>query len=244
MLAADVLGVAIESIDLVQGDTAVVKSGGGTGGSRSLQTGGLAVRDAARALVEQARSLAAARLGCQAEHVVFDPARGIFDRADARDGAPDDDRSPDSTSDARGDDRRAGLGWAELTAEAGPLRAEATYSPASGGTAASGAHLAVVEVDTQMGRVELIRVVAVDDAGDDLNPLLAEGQVHGVLAQGIGQALCEEVRYTSDVTAAPRPGLVRGRRRAAAALRDRRVAYRARPTLWASRASVSRARPA
>ncbi|MCT9933153.1 xanthine dehydrogenase family protein molybdopterin-binding subunit [Planotetraspora sp. A-T 1434] len=142
MLAADVLGVPVDMVDVRQGDTDALAAGGGTGGSRSLQTGGLAVREAALALLDRAR-----------EH----------------------------------------LPWADVP----PMRAEATYTP-SGGTCSSGAHLAVVEVDTETGRVHVRRIVAVDDAGTILNPLLAEGQIHGGLAQGVGQALTEEVSYAGD----------------------------------------------
>lgn len=165
MLAADVLGVAVTDVDLVQGDTDLVASGGGTGGSRSLQTGGIAVRDAALALVERARERAAELLGVA--EVGF--SGGLF----------------------VGGGRE--VGWEELVG----VSAEATYAPTSG-TCSGGAHLAVVEVDTETGRSRLVRFVAVDDAGVILNPLLAEGQIHGGLAQGIGQALFEELAYGSD----------------------------------------------
>jgi carbon-monoxide dehydrogenase large subunit len=164
MLAADVLGVAVTDVEVVQGDTDLVASGGGTGGSRSLQTGGLAVRDAALALVEKAKERASEVLGAEVEFT---------------------------------GDRFAGggreLGWEDLAG----VTAEATYAPTSG-TCSGGAHLAVVEVDTETGRVRLVRFVAVDDAGVILNPLLAEGQIHGGVAQGIGQALFEEVAYRPD----------------------------------------------
>jgi aerobic carbon-monoxide dehydrogenase large subunit len=81
--------------------------------------------------------------------------------------------------------------------EAGGLRAELVFE-ASSPTFPFGAHLAVVEVDMETGKVELQRLVAVDDAGRILNPLLAEGQIHGGLAQGTAQALLEEVRYDDD----------------------------------------------
>jgi carbon-monoxide dehydrogenase large subunit len=91
--------------------------------------------------------------------------------------------------------------WFEVVAaaaEAGDdLSGEGDFTQ-QGGTFPSGAHLAVVEVDTETGRVVLRRLVAVDDAGTIVNPLLAEGQVHGGLAQGIGQALFEEVVYDAD----------------------------------------------
>ncbi|HET9772911.1 MAG TPA: molybdopterin cofactor-binding domain-containing protein, partial [Acidimicrobiia bacterium] len=92
------------------------------------------------------------------------------------------------------------LGWEELAGgDDGPLRSEAKH-PQSGQTYPFGAHVAVVEVDTETGAVDLLRVVAVDDCGRVLNPLLAGGQVHGGLAQGIAQALFEEFAYDADGT--------------------------------------------
>jgi carbon-monoxide dehydrogenase large subunit len=88
------------------------------------------------------------------------------------------------------------LTWAEVAAAApeGRLHAEGDFTQEQG-TYPFGAHLAVVEVDTETGRVMLRRLVAVDDCGTVINPTIVEGQVHGGLAQGIGQALFEEVRY-------------------------------------------------
>jgi carbon-monoxide dehydrogenase large subunit len=88
--------------------------------------------------------------------------------------------------------------WGELAASsATPLVGEANFEP-EGSTFPFGAHIAVVEVDTDTGRVTLRQLVAVDDAGTVLNPLLLEGQVHGGLAAGVAQALLEEVRYDTD----------------------------------------------
>ncbi|HEV2371942.1 MAG TPA: xanthine dehydrogenase family protein molybdopterin-binding subunit [Streptosporangiaceae bacterium] len=168
MLAADVLGAGVTDIEVRQGDTGTVASGGGTGGSRSLQTGGMAVREAALALVAKAAERATARLGGEAQL-----ADGVF----VRPGQP-------------------GLTWAELAADE-PLSASASYQPSSG-TCSFGAVLAAVDVDTETGRVQLTKLVAVDDAGVILNPLIAEGQVHGGLAQGAAQALTEEVAYAAD----------------------------------------------
>jgi len=86
---------------------------------------------------------------------------------------------------------------AEAAAESGGLLVE-TDVPALGTTYPFGAHVAVVEVDIETGKVVVVRMIAVDDAGRILNPLLAEGQVHGGLAQGIAQALLEEVRFDED----------------------------------------------
>jgi carbon-monoxide dehydrogenase large subunit len=89
-----------------------------------------------------------------------------------------------------------GVTWSELAAN-DPLVGLSDFT-ASGPTFPFGAHVAVVEVDTETGDVDLVRIVAVDDAGTILNPLLAEGQVHGGLAQGAAQALYEEVRFDAD----------------------------------------------
>ena len=158
MLVADVLGLPLDDVDVVFGDTDAIPTGTGTLGSRSLQTGGMAVHRAAAEVLAQAHRLP-------------------------------------------GDPLAAGATWADAAAAAErhgrPLAAEVTYR----GTVSTfpfGAHLAVVDVDVETGHVALRRLVAVDDAGRIVNPLLAEGQVHGGVAQGAGQALWEEVRYDGD----------------------------------------------
>jgi carbon-monoxide dehydrogenase large subunit len=156
-----------------------VASGGGTMGSKSLQSGGLAVHEASAELVQQARKLAADLLEASPADVVLDRFEGRFYVA----GTPAVSRS-----------------WAELAvaaADGGGLRVERRSAP-PGPTFPFGAHVAVVEVDPETGRVSLARIVAVDDAGTILNPLLAEGQRHGGLAQGAAQALMEEFRYDED----------------------------------------------
>ena len=175
MLASEQLGIPVERIEVVAGDTDRVARGTGTMGSRSAQTGGLAVHRAATAVVRKARELAARLLEASPDDVVLDPAAGRFHLA----GAP-----------------AVGRSWAELAAAAGDgeLAAEASLD-ATEPTFPSGAYLAVVEVDLDTGLVRLRRLVGVDDAGRLLNPLLARGQLHGGIAQGVGQALFEEFRY-------------------------------------------------
>ncbi|MFI7522872.1 xanthine dehydrogenase family protein molybdopterin-binding subunit [Micromonospora globbae] len=197
MIAADVLGLPLDHVDVRHSDTGTVPAGGGTGGSRSLQTGGMAVREAALALLDRGREAAAARFGVPVEEVAF--AEGRFRAADGRDAG-----WAELAVDAGGRHTTAGSpGDTADHAEAGGadqgLFAEATFQP-SAATCPYGAHVAVVEVDTETGQVTLLRVVAVDDAGVLLNPMLAEGQVHGGLAQGAGQALVEEVRFAADGT--------------------------------------------
>ncbi|MBO0731915.1 MAG: molybdopterin-dependent oxidoreductase, partial [Acidimicrobiaceae bacterium] len=178
-LASAQLGIPMEDIEFVANDTDLVRSGGGTMGSRSLQSGGLAVHEASVELVNQARRLAAELLEASADDVVLDRVNGRFHVA----GTP-----------------TVGRSWAEIADAAAPrggLRVDLDSAP-PGPTFPFGAHVAVVEVDTEIGAVRLTRLVAVDDAGTIINPLLAEGQRHGGLAQGAAQALLEEFRYDED----------------------------------------------
>ncbi|MEZ5408685.1 MAG: xanthine dehydrogenase family protein molybdopterin-binding subunit [Acidimicrobiales bacterium] len=174
MLVSEYTGVAMDDIEVVHGDTDAVARGGLTVGSRSVQLAGSALVDAAGILIEKARNRAADQLEAALGDVVFDAEGGRFHVV----GSP-----------------VPALGWAELAAEAPePLIAGTDFS-APMPTFPSGAHLAVVLVDTETGRVRLDRLVAVDDAGTIINPLLAEGQVHGGLAQGVAQALYEQIVY-------------------------------------------------
>jgi carbon-monoxide dehydrogenase large subunit len=178
-IASEELGIPSELITVIHGDTDLVTKGDGTMGSRSLQLGGSAVLQASSAVVAKAKQLAADLLEANPDDVVLDKAIGRFHVA----GTPSIGRS-----------------WAELASstEGGDPLAEATDFQASQPTFPFGAHVAVVEVDTETGRVELRRFVAVDDAGRILNPLLAEGQRHGGIAQGAAQALLEEVAFDPD----------------------------------------------
>jgi carbon-monoxide dehydrogenase large subunit len=185
MIVADATGVPIERIRVVHGDTDLVASGGLTVGSRSVQLAGAAVAGAASRLVQAARQRAADRFEAHVDDVVLDTETGRFHVA----GTP-----------ART------VGWADLVDSHGgqrgghpgdPLAAEHFFEPPRP-TFPFGTHVAVVEVDTETGQVQLRRHVAVDDAGRLLNPLLAEGQVHGGIAQGAAQALLEAIHYDED----------------------------------------------
>jgi len=170
MLVADRLHVPMADVTVHFGDTDVIPTSEVTGGSRSLQIAGAAAADAAEHVVDLARQLAADRLEAAVADVVLSDAG--FHVA----GSP-----------------AIALGWAEIV-DAEPLShsSDLTQGAAS---FPFGSHVAVVEVDIETGQVELLRVVACDDAGTLLNPLLAEGQIHGGIAQGIAQALFEEVVY-------------------------------------------------
>ena len=175
-LASGVLGVAIEDVRVIHSDTALVERGEGTWGSRSLQAGGSSVAMRAGEVADMARTLAAEMLEVDVADLEG-PREGGFRVA----GAPD----------------RA-ISWAELAAAAkgsgSALSAKGVYRE-PGSTFPFGAHVAVVEVDQETGAVDLIRHVAVDDCGRILNPALVRGQQHGGIAQGIAQALFEEVVY-------------------------------------------------
>lgn len=185
-LASGVLGVAFEAIRVVHSDTGLVKRGAGTWGSRSLQAGGSSVFERSGEVLDKARALAAHLLEADGTDLELADGGGFAVR-----GAPERVISLPELAVAAADPSRLPPGM-----EAG-LRAEGVYrEPAS--TFPFGAHVAVVEVDTETGDVRLVRHVAVDDCGRVLNPALVEGQVHGGLAQGIAQALYEEVRYDDD----------------------------------------------
>ncbi|HEX3749598.1 MAG TPA: xanthine dehydrogenase family protein molybdopterin-binding subunit [Streptosporangiaceae bacterium] len=175
MLASDELGIPIDKITVKWGDTDLIPEGGGTGGSRSLQQGGAAVRQASLELIEVARQRAADQLEVSPGDLEFDVTRSQFAVA----GDPD-----------------AAVPLAGL-AETERLFVRSVFS-APGPTFPFGAHVAVVEVDTGTGKVRLRQMITVDDAGTVVNPLLAEGQRHGGIAQGAAQAFLEEVVYDAD----------------------------------------------
>ena len=184
-MLADQFGVPLEHVTIHHGDTGVVKQGIGTFGSRSQAVGGTALHLAGGKVRKKMARFAAALLEASEDDLVFEDGR-ISVR-----GAPD-----------------AGKAFAEVAAYAYvpvPLPAgldpglseEAFFEPANN-TYPFGCHISMVEIDRETGEPRLLRLVAVDDAGNLINPLIVEGQIHGGLAQGIGQALIEEVRYGSD----------------------------------------------
>jgi CO/xanthine dehydrogenase Mo-binding subunit len=181
MIAAERLGLPVDRVIVHRGDTDEVPKGAGTFGSKSTQIGGVAGRLAADAVVEAATALAGDYLEASAADVVLDLGTGSFHVADVP---------------------QPSLSWAELASRAsadgrlGELRIAHEFQAPP--TFPFGCHLAVVEVDTETGKVELSRYVAVDDAGTLINPLVADGQVHGGIAFGVGQALYEEVVYGED----------------------------------------------
>src|SRR5438046_3023472 len=189
-IAAEELGMPMEAVRVIHSDTDAIERGTGTVGSRSMQHGGSAVHQAAQQVRHKARDLASHLLEADPADIVF--VRGTVGVA----GVPD--RS---------------ISWASLVAAAGErknlpdgmepgLAAEPDLCGA--GSFLLGAHCAVVEVDLETGDARTVRFFAVDDCGRIINPLLAEGQVHGGIAQGIGQAMFEEVAFDAEGT--PRTG--------------------------------------
>jgi len=183
-VVADRLGLPLDKVSVLYGDTDEVARGGGTYGSKSLQIGGTAASQAATEVVEKAKALVADELEANPDDVVLDLDAGRFHVT----GAPE-----------------PSLSWGELAArlsERGTLAelaVERDFKP-DAGTFPFGAHVAVVEVDTETGHTVLDRLVAVDDAGRIISPTIAEGQRHGGIGSGIGQALFEEFVYDSNGT--------------------------------------------
>jgi carbon-monoxide dehydrogenase large subunit len=177
MLVSDATGIPFDKIEFRFGDTDDISRGGGTGGSRSLQVGGSAVKLATDSVIDKARQRAADLLEAAVEDVVIDTVRGGFHVV----GSP----APLRT-------------WSELMVGLdAPLEAEVDYVP-EGATFPFGTHVCVVEVDIETGAVGVMRHIACDDAGIIINPLIVDGQVHGGIAQGVAQALLEVVAYDPD----------------------------------------------
>jgi carbon-monoxide dehydrogenase large subunit len=186
MLASDILGIPMDKITLVNSDTDRVPRGAGTMGSRSLQTAGSAIHVASTEVLVRAQNIAG--------HLL--------------EAAPADIVTGDGGVHVAGVPSKA-LSWAELAVasrdrsqlpddlEPAPLRHELDFD-GTGSTFPFGAHVSVVEVDTETGQVTMLRHVAVDDCGRILNPLLVAGQQHGGIAQGAAQALYEWMQYDDD----------------------------------------------
>jgi len=183
MLASQVLGIPMANITLVNSDTARVPRGSGTLGSRSLQTAGSAIHLASTEVMTRAKQIAAHLLEAAADDIVkSDDGLQVA-------GVPSKSISWSALAAASHDGSQLPEGI-----EPGPLRHELDFD-GQGSTFPFGAHVSVVEVDTETGGVKMLRHIAVDDCGRILNPLLVAGQQHGGIAQGAAQALFEWVRY-------------------------------------------------
>ncbi len=171
-IVAELLGVDPGKIRVIQGDTDIAKTGGGAGGSRTLQVGGSATLLGTRKLIDTGRELAAKELEAAAADIEF--AHGRFRIA--------------------GTDRSIGLG--ELAGRQPDRRIRIEHlETVAGQTWPNGCQIAEAEIDPQTGVARIARLAAVDDIGRVMNPLMAEGQVHGGIAQGLGQAFMEQSVY-------------------------------------------------
>ncbi len=182
MIAAEKLGVDPADVDVLHSDTAIAPLGLDTYGSRSLPVGGIAVDMACDKVIDKAKQIAAHRLEASPDDLEF--SGGVFRVA----GSPDKEMP------------LAAIAFEAFTAHDLPdgvepnLEAQVTYDPPNFSWP-FGTHMCVVEVDTETGEVDLQQYVAVDDCGNQVNPLIVQGQVHGGVVQGIAQALWEEARY-------------------------------------------------
>ena len=184
-MLADQFGVPMEDITILHGDTGVVKQGIGTFGSRSQAVGGAALQMAGAKVKTKMAKFAAALLEAHEDDLVFE--NGMISVK----GSPASGKSFASV---------AAYAYVPVPLPAGlepGLSDEAFFEP-SNNTYPFGCHISMMEIDRQTGEPTLLKLVAVDDAGHLINPLIVEGQIHGGLAQGIGQAMIEEVVYNDD----------------------------------------------
>jgi carbon-monoxide dehydrogenase large subunit len=178
MLVTAELGIPMDKVEVIHGDTDLIPEGVGTYASRSLQLGGSAVRKAAIEVKDEAARTAAELFEAAEADVVLDTETGRWHIV----GDPD-----------------KSLSWSQVAsaADQGLIVANVRFT-ADRPTFPFGSHLSLVEVDIETGKVTLLRHVTADDAGPALNPVLLDGQRHGGIAQGAAQALCEEILYDDD----------------------------------------------
>jgi carbon-monoxide dehydrogenase large subunit len=181
-IVADQLGVGLDDVEVIHGDTAAVAKGIGTFGSRATAVGGIAVYQAAEKVREKARELASHLLEVDADDLVF---------SDGRFGVKGVPRQALTIAQIA---QRAHAAKSLPKGMESGLAAESTFEP-SNFTFPFGTHICVAEVEPETGKVEIKKYVAVDDCGKVINPLLVDGQVQGGIVQGLGQALFEEVVY-------------------------------------------------
>jgi carbon-monoxide dehydrogenase large subunit len=182
-IVAEELGVPAADIEVREGDTAEIDEGNGTAGSRAMAVGGVAIKRSAEKVMEKARRIASHRLEIAEADLEFEA--GDFFVA----GAPDRSLSFREVASA------AYEGAAALPDGMEPGLDATTFFDPENYTFPFGTHAAVVEVDPDTGEIEILRYVAVDDVGTQINPRIVEGQIHGGIAQGLGQALLEEAVY-------------------------------------------------
>jgi aerobic carbon-monoxide dehydrogenase large subunit len=188
-IAADVLGLPPDDIDIVEGDTARVEFGQGTFNSRSMPVGGSAVHECSQKVLAKARRIAAHMLKTTVEDVRYEAA--VFTTSQGANGG--------SVGGVTWDDvARVAHFVPDIPPGLEPGLDERVFYDPKDLTFPFGTYVAVVEVDTATGDISIDRFLAVDDCGPLINPLLARGQVHGGIAQGLGQALLEGARYDGE----------------------------------------------
>lgn len=175
-IIAEHLGVALEQMTMVQGDTTRIARGSGTGGSRSVPVGGASVAEAALKIQDKARAKAADMLEAATADIVFED--GLFS--------------------VIGTDRSVSLAEIAGTSDDAVAFSEIGRFKPPAHTFPNGAHVVELEVDAETGSVDILRYTVVDDFGKVLNPAMVAGQVHGGVAQGIGQALHEHTVYDEE----------------------------------------------
>ncbi len=176
-IVADHLGLPLDQFRMVQGDTARIATGGGTGGSSSIPAGGVSVSMSARKLAQNLKDIAADALEASPRDLEFEDGKVKVAGTDRAISFADLAKRPEATDE-------------KLTS------ADAFTPPAP--TYPNGSHVAEIEIDEATGATEIVNYVIVDDFGVTLNPLMLAGQVHGGTVQGIGQALMEETVYDGD----------------------------------------------
>ena len=179
-IVADELGLDIDDVEIVAGDSDRVPEGGGTGGSQTMTMGGSALKTGAQKLKDRARAIAAHELEASPEDIVFDD--GTFHIA----GVPSRGMTIQEIAE------RAYSG--ALPEDARGLEETTFFSP-KGSTAPFGTHIVILEIDPESGELSIERYVAVDDVGTQINPKLVEGQIVGGIVQSIGQAIYENTIY-------------------------------------------------
>ncbi|MEJ2604870.1 MAG: molybdopterin-dependent oxidoreductase, partial [Gammaproteobacteria bacterium] len=180
MVAAG-LGVPLDSVRVLQGDTKTIPTGQGTGGSRSMAIGGSALTRTVETVIESGRKIAGGLLEADAEDIEFE----------------------DGTYRIVGTDRTvtlrevAAASFHEGTRpeDVAPGLASSEHFTPEAGTFPNGCHICELEIDPETGTIEILRYTIEDDVGNVINPLILEGQIMGGVAQGLGQAMCEEAVY-------------------------------------------------
>ena len=186
-IVADDLGIPIDHIEVVHGDTDVVSYGIGTFGSRSLAVGGAALKMSVNKIIDKSLKLGAHMLDARPENVEY------VDGEVRLKSDPEKKVSFGEVAFAAADFSWQGPGSAPADIEPG-LEATSRFEP-SNATFPFGTHICVVEIDAETGEIDIQRFLAVDDCGNVINPLVVDGQVHGGIAQGLAQTMFEEVVY-------------------------------------------------